>query len=475
MIGIDMGVTPADLASSADELFRVASRATRLLRESWDPRRGTPVFTEAGRYTTRGWTEWTQGFQFGIAVLAGEALGDEELLRHGGQATVRSMAPHLSHVGVHDHGFNNISTFGTLLRQVTEGSTEDPWKREFLELALKLSGAVQATRWTSLPGGLGYVYSFNGRHSLFADTIRSMRSLAAAHLLGHALMEEQDRKVSLLGRMLAHAETTARYNVYFGNGRDVYDVPGRVAHESVFNVDSGTYRCPSSQQGYSPFSTWTRGHAWVLLGVAEQLEFLEGVSDEELRSSGYFAHATMSDVRSRFLEVARTVADFYLSETPTDGVPYWDTGAPGLRFLGNYRERPAEPDNDYEPVDSSAAAIAAQGLLRLGAFLESGDPSSDAPAAGRRYRQAGLTVARTLFRRPYLSHEERHEGILLHSVYHRPAGWDYVPPGGKVPRGESSMWGDFHAVELALCVRRLADGRPMQRYFDLRRSGEGPR
>ena len=26
------------------------------------------------------------------------------------------MAPHVSHVGVHDHGFNNVSTYGNLLR-----------------------------------------------------------------------------------------------------------------------------------------------------------------------------------------------------------------------------------------------------------------------------------------------------------------------------------------------------------------------
>jgi len=65
-----------------------------------------------------------------------------------------------------------------------------------------------------------------------------------------------------------HADTNATYNVYFGKGRDAYDVRGRVAHESVFNVTDRSYRCPSSQQGYSPFTTWTRGLAWVLLGYA---------------------------------------------------------------------------------------------------------------------------------------------------------------------------------------------------------------
>ena len=87
-------------------------------------------------------------------------------------------------------------------------------------------------------------------------------------------MEEQDASVSLLDRLLDHARATAQYNVYYGRGRDAYDVRGRTAHESLFNVASGTYRGPSTQQGYSPFITWTRGLAWAMLGFAEQLEFL---------------------------------------------------------------------------------------------------------------------------------------------------------------------------------------------------------
>jgi hypothetical protein len=43
-------------------------------------------------------------------------------------------------------------------------------------------------------------------------------------------------------------------------------------------------------------------------------------------------------------------------------------------------------------------------------------------------------------------------------VYHRPNGWDYVPPGSRIPRGESSQWGDYHLREAALYVRRLALG-----------------
>jgi unsaturated chondroitin disaccharide hydrolase len=309
---------------------------------------------------------------------------------------------------------------------------------------------VQASRYSTTNTGRGYVYSFNGPHSLFADTIRSMRSLVVAHQLGHSLMGEGDKPINLLHRALEHAETTARFNVYFGEGRDAYDVSGRVAHESIFNRNDGQYRCPSSQQGYSPFTTWTRGAAWIICGYAEQLEFLQTVANEELKPFG-----GRSAVEKLFLKTARATSDYYIDGySAKDGVPYWDTGAANLHRLGEYQKKDSDPFNAWEPVDSSAAAIAAQGFIRLGQFLaDKGDEVS-----GRRYMQAGLTVANTLFDEPYLSTDDKHQGLLLHSVYHRPNGWDHVPKGQQVPCGESSMWGDYHAMELALLVKRMAEG-----------------
>ena len=60
-----------------------------------------------------------------------------------------------------------------------------------------------------------------------------------------------------------------------------------------------------------------------------------------------------------FLEAARATADFYLANSCADGIPMWDTGAPNLHRLGDYLSKPADPFNRWEPVDSSAAAIAA--------------------------------------------------------------------------------------------------------------------
>lgn len=142
----------------------------------------------------------------------------------------------------------------------------------------------------------------------------------------------------------------------------------------------------------------------------------------------------------------------------TDGIPMWDTGAPNLHHLGDYLSKPSNPYNDWEPVDSSAAAIAAQGFIRLARALT--PPGKSPSAAARRYRQAGLTLARTLTSEPYLSTDPRHQGLLLHSIYHRPNGWDHVAKGQKIPNGESSQWGDYHLRELALILLREARGEP---------------
>ena len=457
MIRIDTSLSAESLRGDVRRLFEVSAGKIFALQKAWDPRQGAPVVTVAGKYTARSWTGWTQGFQFGSAILQFAATGNRRALAVGRTATQEQMARHVSHVGVHDHGFNIVSTYGNLYHLAKSGrfaATQDEIR--FYELALKVSGAIQAARWTALHGRLGYIYSFNGPHSLFADTIRSLRALALSHHLGHVLLGEHDQQISLLGRLLQHAETTARYNVYLGRGCDRYDVRGRVAHESIFNLNDGSYRCPSSQQGYSPFTTWTRGLAWILCGYAEQLEFLATLSDEQFRSQGSKARHL-----ARFLEVARATADYYIEQTPTDGVPYWDTGAPGLAALGPYLDRPADPFNDREPVDSSAAAIAAQGLIRLGHYLLAQRRARE----GARYLAAGLTVARTIFREPYLATSPRHQGLLLHTVYHRPNGWDYVPRGRKIPCGEASMWGDYHVRELAWLLQRMAERKSHYTFF----------
>jgi len=191
-----------------------------------------------------------------------------------------------------------------------------------------------------------------------------------------------------------------------------------------------------------------------MLGYAEQLEFLRTIPDDPfLKATGL----PRKDVLAVFESAAKATCDHYIKDcSAQNGIVYWDDGAPGLAKMNDWRSRSADPFNDFEPVDSSASTIAAQALLRLGRYL------NDAS-----YTQAGLTISRQLFDEPYLSTDTKHQGLLLHSVYHRPNGWDHVPAGRKIPCGESSMWGDYHLLELAVLLRSMmVEGRRYYTFFD---------
>lgn len=453
---IDDTINPSDLKPQLEKFWRLSGAKIQDIEKNYDHQKGSPVFTVKGKYTTRGWTEWTQGFEYGSAVLQYDATGDDQALEFGRRNTVEKMAEHVGHFGVHDHGFNNLSTYGNLLRLMQEGKIPaNQWEKDFYELAIKLSGAVQAKRWTQVKDGTGYIYSFNGPHSLFVDTIRTIRILMVSHWLGHSLMDDNDLKVSLLSRAIQHAINTAKFAVYYGEGRDGFDEWGRTAHESIFNTNDGNFRCPNAQQGFSGYTTWTRGLSWAMLGFAEELEALEFLKDADLQEFG-----GLEKVREIFLKAARATCDFFISHTASDGIPYWDAGAPNLHRLGNYQEKPSDPYNDFEPIDSSAAAIGAQGLLRLGNYLK-----SQKDKEYLKYWQAGLTSVKTLLSAPYLSEDPGHQGLILHSIYHQPNAWDHVPEGSKVANGESSMWGDYHARELMLYVQRVAEEKKYLTYF----------
>jgi len=73
----------------------------------------------------------------------------------------------------------------------------------------------------------------------------------------------------------------------------------------------------------------------------------------------------------------------------------------------------------------------------------------------------------TLLDEPYLSKKESHQGLLLHSIYHRPNGWDHIPKGSKIPNGESSMWGDYHIREVSLYLQRIIDKGSYYTFFNI--------
>src|SRR5437588_4691767 len=120
MIKINYDLQPADLKKKVDRLWELSAPKIWSISKDDAPGAATPVYTVNGKYTARGWTEWTQGFVYGSAILQFDAFWDEQFLKLGRERTIQRMAHHVTHAGVHDHGFNNVSTYGNLWRLMLE-------------------------------------------------------------------------------------------------------------------------------------------------------------------------------------------------------------------------------------------------------------------------------------------------------------------------------------------------------------------
>ncbi|MGB8704302.1 MAG: hypothetical protein WCD31_04680, partial [Gillisia sp.] len=110
MINIDPNITVQEFRPLLKEFWKISGDKILLIEKEYDNKKGSPVFTSNGKYTTRGWTEWTEGFRYGSSFLQFDATNDSNFLDIGKKYTLEKMASHLTHTGVHDHGFNNIST-----------------------------------------------------------------------------------------------------------------------------------------------------------------------------------------------------------------------------------------------------------------------------------------------------------------------------------------------------------------------------
>ena len=389
----DDALASAQLRQTLNRVIEEADAQLGRTVEKWPASRPAPIYTLDGRWHRPRdlWTDWTPGFYAGQMWIL-HALSKDPSWRARAEEYTRALAPRRFDRDVHDLGFIFLSSYGRWLRFLDAGEPLAAAIRDTLITA----ATVQSYRWNG-GGEHGFVYSFHGPQSLFIDVMMNVRLLFWAHAEGAP--EEVGR------RALEHSRTSARYLVR-EDGEELGAEDGSVVHEAIFNTEAGRgeFRCLSTQQGYSPFTCWSRGLAWAIYGFAEAFRY-----------SG----------EAEFLKVAERCAGFYQRHTPEHGVPYWDYGAPGI------------PE---EPVDSSAAAIAACGLLELASLTRSADRRES-------YRQTATRIATTLAGDDHAG--ARHagqEGILLGGVYHRPRGWGV---------DASVLWGDYFFLEL---VERLLEG-----------------
>jgi unsaturated chondroitin disaccharide hydrolase len=223
-----------------------------------------------------------------------------------------------------------------------------------------------------------YLCSFVADNSVFIDIMMNVGIIFYA--------AQQTHDADLYRKAFQHCLTTRKYLVR-GDGS--------TAHEGIFDVNTGEFLQQTTHQGYRGDSSWARGLTWALYGFGT-------------------AYAFTRD--ARFLQTAEACANFYIERTPAHGIPPNDWDDP----------------NTALPYESSAAAIAASGLLNLAQL------TGDA-ARARLYRDYARTILDTLTEPEFLAVETPGwEGILKHACYHQRKGLGV---------DESVMWGDYFFLE----------------------------
>ena len=260
------------------------------------------------------------------------------------------------------------------------------WEIAFYELALKVSGAVQAARWTAAADGRGYIYSFNGPHSLFVDTIRSLRVAGGRP---PARPRPHGRRRRSRSRCCSAAGPARRR--HRGVQRLLRRGPRRLRRprarrrtspSSTSNDGATAARSPSRATRRSP--PGPAGSAWVMLGYAEQLEFLDRRRRGLRRRS-----AAATAMLGRFLEGRHAPPRLLSSRTrrPTAS----RTGTPA-RPTCTARRLPRSRRPILTTTTSRSTAPPPPSPRRVSSASAATSRPGDA-AAGRAYWQAGLTTA----------------------------------------------------------------------------------
>ena len=375
-----------------ESAFRFAQKQVKRLIETYPD--FYPMYTVSGAWKHAGpaWTHWCDGFLPGMMWLFVRHLGSGNAeSEYWTEQAIRYSKPLEPRKNDRDVHDLGFIFFSTYYRWYR--MTRDPAIREVVIQA----GRTLAKRFNE---NGQYLRSFVAEDSIFIDIMMNVG------IIFYAAREINDKRLRDVA--VRHCITTRRYLVR-GDGS--------TAHEGIFNLETGEFLRQSTQQGFRGDSCWSRGLTWSLYGFTTSYEYSRD---------------------PRFLHTAEACADYYITHTPADGVPPWDYNAP--------------PEN-RSLVDSSAAAIAAAGLLRLCRHI--GDPMK-----GHFYWSTAIHILRTLCTDYLAASDRAWGGVLKGGVYHlhKSLGVD-----------ESVMWGEYfftEALEEALRILRTSSQAPTARYLN---------
>jgi unsaturated chondroitin disaccharide hydrolase len=323
---------------------------------------------------------WTTGFFPGQLWLLYQATGSTKWL-DAAQAWTAPLAPYASltvppRPDPTDIGFMIGTSFGNGYRL-----TGDPAYKQ----VLNTTGKSLASLYNP---NVGAVQSWTFPQYHFPVIIDSMMTLGPLQWgAGNG------GNPGWAGIAATHAQTVTK-NLVRPNG-STFEV-------ADFDPTTGALLSQGTFAGYSDTSTWARGQAWALYG---------------------FVQAYQTSGNPAFLKTAEDVANYFVGQLLADDtwIPPWDFDAPGA-----------------QPVDTSAAAIAADGLVML---------STVAGTLGASYLQDAENILGSLSS-SYLDVDPTGESVLV----------DGFPGNGGT--NTALIYGDYYFTEALRRLQNVLDGKP---------------
>lgn len=353
--------------SSADTMKRIETKVERMIGQIGD--KSPHVAGEEGIYDDMPAEWWTSGFWPGILWILFDITGKEHFKQAAwdwDEKIERCFYQHPCQLH-HDVGFQFLPT--AIIKHKITGDNEG--LRIGLEAANFMAGRFN-------PAG-NFIRAWNEDKVGWA-IVDCMMNIPLLFWASEVTGDPRYKHIAI-----RHADTFLKYAV-----RE----DGSVCHILSFDSETGEFIEPLGGQGFSSVSAWSRGNAWALYGFANTYRYSKDIS---------------------YLNAAKRIAHYFIAALPEDHVPYWDFRVDSL---------------ENEERDSSAAAIAASGLIEIAAVVP--------PAEQRIYLDAAKRMLSSLTDNYATWDKSDHQAILVEGTGHKPANSNI---------NVSLIYGDYYYVE----------------------------
>ena len=372
-----------NMAGIQSDLAFIEQQAQKTLA-SLTPGKYPQANGQTGTWNTTNASQWTSGFFPGELWLLYQATGSTQWL-NAAKAWTAPLAAANPTVDPTDIGFIIGASFGNGYRLTGNPS----YKAEIFAAAKMLAanynplvGAVRS--WTFGPWS----------YPVIVDGMMTLGPLewGAGHGGDIAWSKvDAQNQASLTDKHLVRSD-------------------GSVIHLADFNPTTGAFLDAENEGAYSATATVSRTQAWGIYGYVQAYQ--------------------MSDNAS-WLSIGEKLANFFIANLPANGVPPLDFDAPG---------------GVTPPLDTSAAAIAADAFVMLGEYA--------ATAAQRSY---------------YLTEAEDILGSLSASFLATGAGSEAVLLDGTDGIGAevdtALIYGDYYFLEALLRLEDVLQGQPTWKLY----------